>query len=189
METLSQIRTGQKLRYAKLLLKEIKDSPHCTTNNDWENAHQEGCFYHLVGVVDCLLHEINDGYSLELPLDEVKWSKVRSKLRQRSITSPAFDYLDALQKDDSSWLSLLIELRNHGAHRQRLFKEIRFSLYVGMPTPNTVPPNPDNAFLDPRTQKLQTVYPGIDGCTDVLDKLTEDVETLIDYCRSLDPNL
>ena len=120
----SQHRTEEKLRYAKVHLVELSTYPNATSNDEWENAHQESCFFHLAGSVEALLHEVNDEYSLGLSLTQVTWTTVQDKLRKSNHSSPAFDYLMQLRHDATSWVALLFEWRNHGAHRRRIGKMV-----------------------------------------------------------------
>ena len=178
MTSQSQLRTEEKLGYASTHLEELSTYPNTTSNDEWENAHQESCFFHLAGAVEGLLHEINDGYSLGLGLTHVTWRRVADQLTQSNQSSQAFDHLTQLKHDTTSWLSLLFEWRNHGAHRQRIGKMVHLS------TSRRV----DNEFTDPRSGQPQGVYQGL-GCLDVLKQLANDVRGLIDYCRQLDPRL
>lgn len=171
-------RADEKLRFAYVHLQELVDDPRGGSNNDWANAHQESCFCHLAGAVEAVLHEINGGYELNLRISDVNWRKVRTHLRKSNQSSPAFDLLEAEKDNDASWLSQLLEWRNHGTHRGRVGKMIHLSTRRAV----------DNEFKDPRTGQVQTVYPG-PGCLDLLRRLTEDVEQLIDRCRSVDPRL
>jgi hypothetical protein len=173
-----QSRTNQKLRYAEIHLEELSTYLHATSNDEWENAHQESSFFHLAGAVEALLHEINAGYSLGLSLKQVTWKSVADQLRQSNQSSPAFDHLTKLRDDPASWLALLFEWRNHGTHRQRIGKMVNLS------TARRV----DNQFKHPRSGQPPDGYLGL-GCLDVLQHLANDVRNLIDYCRRQDPKL
>jgi hypothetical protein len=173
-----QYRTEQKLRYAEVHLEELSTYPNASSNDEWENAHQESSFFHLAGAVEVLLYEINDEYSLGLGLTKVTWKTVSARLIRSKQSSPAFDHLTHLRNDTASWLALLFEWRNHGAHRQRIGKIVNLS------TTRRV----DNQFKDPRSGQPPNVYPGL-GCLDVLKHLVKDVRDLINYCRRLDPKL
>lgn len=178
MTSQSKSRTDQKLRYAVIHLEELKCYPNATSNDEWENAHQESCFFHLVGSIEAILHEINDGYSLGLSLHKVTWCRVCEKLNKTGQSSPAFNHLDYLKNKKTSWLALLFEWRNHGTHRRRISKVVNLSAV------RTV----DNEFHDPRSGKVQNVYPGC-GCLNVMEQLVSDVGKLIEHCRRLDPKL
>lgn len=173
-----QHRTEQKLRYAEIHLEELSTYPNVTSNDEWENAHQESSFFHLAGAIEALLHEINDGYSLGLALSEVTWKKIAAQLRQSNQSSPAFEHLMQLRSDTTSWLALLFEWRNHGAHRRRIGKIVNLS------TSRRV----NNQFKDPRSGQPPNMYPRM-GCLDILKALSSDVRLLIDHCRGLDSRL
>jgi len=173
-----QDRTNQKLDYAKIHLEELENYSNSMSNDVWENAHQESCFYHLTSSVESILHEINDGYSLGLDLQQVTWGNVKKRINSSNQSSPALDKLLLLKNDSQSWLSQLIEWRNHGTHRKRVGKMIQASTWQKL----------DNEFKDPRTDKIQNIYPN-KGCLDVLRLLTNDVENLIFYCRNIDSKL
>jgi hypothetical protein len=178
MNTHAQSRTERKLKYAEIHIAELREYAHATSNDDWENAHQESCFYHLAGAVEAILHEINDGHSLEIPLEKVSWSSVGNALAKAQRASPALQHLSALRNSKGSWLAQLFEWRNHGTHRRRVNKIVNLST-VG---------NVDNEFLDPRTGAVQTIYPGL-GCQDVLERLANDIRHLIQHCRTVDAQL
>jgi len=57
-------RADQKLEYAHTHLGELQSYQGRTSNDAWENAHQESCLFHLAGTVDAVLHEINEADSL-----------------------------------------------------------------------------------------------------------------------------
>lgn len=174
----SRSRTEQKLRYAKIHLAELANYRNATSNDNWENAHQESCFYHLAGAVDALLHEINDGYTLELGLEEVRWKSVDQKLVESNQSSPAFAHIKKLRDDSGGWLDLLFEWRNHGAHRRRVSKVVYGSTVRRV----------DNEFKDPRSGEVPILFRG-QGCLEVLHCLATQVRGLIDDCRSIDPKL
>jgi hypothetical protein len=168
-------RTTRKLRFAEIHISELRDYIHATSNDDWENAHQESSFYHLAGAVEAILHEINDAYMLGLTLDKVKWEKVARALSRDQKASPAFIHLETLRTDVNSWLSQLFEWRNHGTHRRHVNKIVHVSTHEIV----------DNEFLDPRTGENQIVYPSL-RCQAVLERLALDVKELIKFCRAKD---
>jgi len=174
----ARARTDQKIEYAAVLIREICDSTHATTNDTWENAHQESCFFHLAGAVDAILHEINAAYSLCLELREVDWRAVGRALGKTSQRSPAFDLLMKTKKQSGDWLGLLYEWRNQGAHRARVGKIVYASV-------NSVV---DNQFKDPRTGDEPSAF-GSMGCLEVLRSLEKNVRDLVALCRENDPKL
>lgn len=171
-------RADQKLTYARVMLKELRAYPDRTTNDDWEKAHQECVFFYLAGSIEGLLHEINQGYRLGLDICDVTWARVRKSLRRSGQESQAYDELERLRNDRKSWLSVLFEFRNHGAHRANISKVVQLSSHALL----------DNLFIDPRTGEPQTIIPG-KGCLEVLESLGDKVEELIRDLRQRDPKL
>lgn len=169
-------RTEQKLRYAELILSELRASDDVGANNDWENAHQESFFFHLAGAIENVLHEVNTGYGLGLALDKVRWVSVENRLG--GVLSPAFVFLKQLKDDDLSWLALLDELRNNSTHRAKTTKIVYGS------TRRKV----DNEFNDPRTGTPQTVYMDL-KCTEFMERLFQQAKSTILCCRAIDQNL
>jgi hypothetical protein len=180
-------RTDAKLRYAKIHLEELRTYSNAYSNDDWENAHQESTFFHLTGAVEGILHEINDGYSLGLNPRDVERGKVRDRLKKRNQSSPAFDYITGLRpfgKEElapKSWLTLLFAWRNYSGHQKHIGKCLSFGTSERLR-------HTDNQFKDPMDEQLQQAYSGL-GCQAVLERLTNDVENLINHCRSIDPQL
>ncbi len=176
--TYSQGRTDQKLQYAAIHIDELENYPNATSNDAWENAHQESCFYHLAGAVDALLHEINDAYSLGLDTTQVSWRLVEERLGKTEQTSRAFAHCVQLKQQEGSWLNLLFEWRHHGAHRGRVAKIVHASTHRRV----------DNQFKDPRTGVVPNAFAGM-GCQEVLRHIAEDVSALIGWCRTEDERL
>lgn len=87
MTSSAKNRTEKKLRYAEIHLTELKNYPNATSNDDWENAHYESCFFHLAGAVEAVLHEIKEGYSLNLKLQKVHWDAVEKQLQNSGTSS------------------------------------------------------------------------------------------------------
>lgn len=172
----SDHRADQKLRYARIHIGELKEYPGATSNDEWENSHQESVFFHLAGAIEGLLHEINIGYSLELELRKVTWNGVERKLPKGS--SPAFSCLKQLKDDRARWLWMLFEWRNHGAHRARVGKVVTFST-----TKRT-----DNQFVDPGTGQPPSLFEGM-GCLEILEQLEQNVGELVNECRRIDSRL
>ena len=167
----SQDRTEQKLQYAAIHIQELRGYEDAESNDDWENAHQESCFFHLAGAVDALLHEVNDAYSLRLELTEVGWRRVDQQLQSTGRDSSAFSHLQEIRNKEGSWLNLLFEWRNHGTHRRHVGKDV----WIGR----------GNQFKDPRTGKVPTAFAEL-GCQQVLGELLQKVRNLIGHCRSTD---
>ncbi|MCL6259816.1 hypothetical protein M3O96_12000 [Aquiflexum sp. TKW24L] len=74
--------TDSKLRYSQLYLDEIKNPK--IAGSEYEKAHQESFLFHLNGVVDAFLAELNEIYGLgikekNLNIDTIKAAKSDSK--------------------------------------------------------------------------------------------------------------
>lgn len=169
-------RTDQKLRYAQIMLDELRTYSAAHSNDEWENAHQEAFFYHLAGSCEGILHEINECYELRLSLKDVRQEKVSHALCGQ--LSAAFEAYCAQRSDSTGWMSLLFEFRNHGTHRTRVSKVVHASTNS----------NPDNEFIDPRSGKPQEVYKNL-RCTLVMEKMFADATKFIQDCRSADTKL
>lgn len=110
-------RTDAKLRYAQVHFAELKE--HGLLNgNDFERAHQESFLFHLLGVRDALLAEINIHYGAGLAKDALSLGKLRAALTARGLSSPELKTLYELEKDTQSWYSIAKLMRDHSAHVQ-----------------------------------------------------------------------
>ena len=167
----SQDRTEQTLRYASIHIQELQSYENAESNDDWKNAHQESCFFHLAGAMDYLLHEVNDAYSLGLERTEVGWRRVKQALQSAGQHSRAFSHLRTIGEEKGSWLDLLFEWRKHGAHRRHCGKVV----WIGRA----------NQFKNPRTSNLPAAFLEA-GCQQVLEELVQKVRDLVDHCRSTD---
>lgn len=174
----ARTRTEQKLKYAAIHIQELARYEKATSNDDWENAHHESCFFHLAGAVDALLHEINEGYCLGLRLPEVDWRRVAQRLGETGQSSDAFVLCTKEKKRKEHWLNLLYEWRNHGMHRRRIAKDVYASTVQKV----------DNQFKDPRTGSVPDMFRDM-GCQQVLQDLARRVRGLVDSCRSIDQKL
>jgi len=145
-------RTDRKLLFAELTLNEIMNSQQFGSADDFERAHEESYFYHIVGVKDSFLQEINEAYKLGLPQNKVKERALAEQLNANNLHSTELDEIINLKSDSASWLAIAIRLRNQGTHRTnipRLFNEV-----VDSKTSST------RYFIDPMTkQPLKTDIP------------------------------
>lgn len=99
-----QDRTDAKLRYAAIHLNELKAMPS-RRGNDFDRAHQESFLYHLLGVRDAFLAELNIYYEAGLPGSGVTLGKLREALAQTNRLSPEIGELYTLETDQGGWLS------------------------------------------------------------------------------------
>ena len=131
-------RTDAKLRYAGVHLRELKIIRH--GGSDFDKAHQESFLFHLFGVRDALLQEMNFFHSCGLPIEKVSRWKLEQALKTSSTASPALNALVQLEDDPQSWLSCLSNMRHHSIHR----KNVGRVYYLGR----------DDVFLkDPRNNQ------------------------------------
>jgi len=114
----AQERTDAKLRYAGVHLKELKLIPR--GGSDFDKAHQESFLFHLFGVRDALLQEMNCFHSCGLPIDKVSRWRLEQALKDTGTSSPALDALAQLEDDPQSWLSCASEMRHHSTHRKNV---------------------------------------------------------------------
>jgi len=108
-------RTEAKLRYAGVHLTELVGTRRA--GSDFDVAHQESFLFHLFGVRDSLLQEINIAHSCEIPIEKVSRPRIEKALNACESSSPALDEIRVLEDDPDSWLSCAAEMRHHSAHR------------------------------------------------------------------------
>jgi hypothetical protein len=114
-------RTDAKLRYSWIHLDELKLYRSTVTRadgSDWERAHQESFLFHLFGVRDGLLQEINLFHACDLKPRDVQKDHLRDKLLKMGIQSPAFSALTELEGMKSSWISIASRMRHTFTHRE-----------------------------------------------------------------------
>lgn len=108
-------RTDAKLRYAAVHLAELAQTER--RGGDFDVAHQESFLFHLLGVQDGLLQEINVVY-LNGQIERVMYQGIKEALAARESACPAFATLKELRDDKDSWLSRAVEMRNWSTHRR-----------------------------------------------------------------------
>jgi hypothetical protein len=108
-------RTDSKLRYAALHLEELRAMQR--RGSDSDRAHQESYLFHLLGVPDALLQEMNVQYALGLPQRRVSVSSIATELHAAGRTSGALTHMLAVERDPKSWLNCAKDMRNHVTHR------------------------------------------------------------------------
>ena len=113
-------RTNAKLQYAELTLQELRAYERRGSGDDFERAHHESFLFHLMGVEDALLQELNVQYSCALPLRCVRRQKLAEKIQILGYKNSMLDELELLHKDDASWICEAKHYRNHGTHRQHI---------------------------------------------------------------------
>jgi hypothetical protein len=113
-------RTDAKLEYAKLTLQELCAYERRGSGDNFERAHHEAFLFHLLGAEDALLQELNVQYGCALPLKDVNRAKLSKIVGTLGYKNAALDELDALHRNDASWLSEAKSYRNHSTHRQHI---------------------------------------------------------------------
>jgi hypothetical protein len=110
-----QDRTNAKLRYANVHLDELKSMPS-RSGDDFDRAHQESFLYHLLGVRDAFLAELNSYYECGLSGSAVTLGKLKDALARMNRSSPEVAALYKLETDPGGWLSQAKEMRDHSTH-------------------------------------------------------------------------
>ena len=111
----AQDRTEAKLRYANVHLDELQG--YDRRGDDFDRAHQESFLFHLLGVIDAYLQELNILFDCGLELKEVKQWKLEKTIKHKGRQSLALKKLAKLEKDNESWLNQAKEMRDHSTHR------------------------------------------------------------------------
>lgn len=171
-------RTDAKLRYARLHLDELRPYERLGSLDDWERAHTESVLFHLVGAKDAFLQEINYAYELGLRPSGVNENILAVKLHERGQHSEALRRITELRDDGKSWYSLMLALRNQGAHRNHINRLAEVGVGSARDMPRT------SHFKDPRNNKV------IDqGAVATLQKFYDSLELLLSELRPLLPRL
>ncbi len=123
----AQDRTTAKLRYARLHLDELRTYPGKGSGNDFERSHQESFLFHLFGVRDAFLQELNLYYKCELEIKDINERKLRKTLNSKGINSPELEEITSLESEEGSWLFIAKEMRDHSTHRH----SVSCVFYVG----------------------------------------------------------
>lgn len=159
-------RTDAKLRYAEIILNELKkNGGHGGT--DFDRAYQEAFLFHLLGAKEAFLSELNFYYAVGVPERDISPGKIRDALKKRGLESTELAELYCLGNNQKSWLFHAKEMRDHSAH----VAEVPRAYHMG---------GPDNGkvFLrNPAT--LETVDLHVpDALSEWLDNMTTLLECL-----------
>lgn len=108
--------TDSKLRYAQLYLEELKNSQ--ISESDIEKAHQESFLFHLNGVTDTFLAEINEIYGLGIKTKNLTIKKLKTA---KSDSKKPIKEVKKLSKlmEKKNWLS---ELKSFNPHTVQTVK-------------------------------------------------------------------
>lgn len=142
-----QERTDAKLRYAGVHLTELRNQG-TPNGGDFDKAHQESFLFHLLGVRDALLAELNHYYSAGLQPNALSPGKLQSALKRAGSASTEVAKLYALDQDDTSWFSRAKSFRDHSAHVQGVAR----AYHLGGPNHQKV------KLKDPRTGEVNELH-------------------------------
>ena len=109
-------RTDAKIRYARLHLKELRDSEIPGRGHDFERAHQEAFFAQLFGAYAGLFQELNEDLGCGLKSESVSLGQMRNAMNLKGGVSPKLTELYTLEQDDTTWLSHAKSMRDHVSH-------------------------------------------------------------------------
>jgi len=115
-------RTEAKAKYAAVHLAELRTfrAVERAQGTNWERAHQESFLYHLLGVRDALLQEINLFHACGIQMDQVRKQDLSARLASQGKTAPGLDIVTALEDDPKSWLSMAGRLRHFSTHQKNV---------------------------------------------------------------------
>jgi len=113
-------RTDAKLKYAAIHLDELKMYRGIARadGSDWERAHQESFLFHLFGIRDALLQEINLFHGCGLMPRDARKHRLRARLTEMCFQSQAFRTLARLESMKSSWISIASRMRHTFTHQK-----------------------------------------------------------------------
>lgn len=116
----AQSRTDAKLRYTIVHLEELCNAER--RSDDFERAHQESFLFHLFGVRDAYLQELNLFHGCGIDIEKVTKGRLEQELKNKGIQSAALERLSQVEDDQEGWLGRAKEMRNHAMHRQNILR-------------------------------------------------------------------
>jgi hypothetical protein len=119
-----QNRTEAKLRFAQVHLGEL-DAMKQRRGDDFDRAHQESFLYHLLGVRDAFIAELNSYYQTGLNQSELTLGKLRDALKKTRRSSPELAILYKLENDPHSWFSAAKNMRDQATHHRGVKRTFR----------------------------------------------------------------
>jgi hypothetical protein len=136
------------------------------------------CFlFHIIGVKDSLLVQINDKLGLGINAKEVDLGKVNSELNARGKGALIADLNKAVSPITSNtpagWLWMLNELRNQSTHRSLI--NVQFKVEVGSSD------EPKVYFVIDPEQKLEVIP--------FLEQSLKDMKDLVENIKNVEPLL
>lgn len=119
-------RTDAKLKYAAIHLDELRLRRvlYGSQVGNWERAHQESFLFHLLGVRDALLQEINLFHACGLKMKNVSIGRISQRLVKNGSGSAALRTLMKLEGMTSTWLSIAKRLRNMSTHQRNVHRQL-----------------------------------------------------------------
>jgi hypothetical protein len=126
MENLQSLidRTEFKIKYALVHLNELKTYKNRGSGDDFERSHHESYLFHLHGVLDAFLQEINLYYDLKLYPNQVKMRKLKNQLKKDRKVCPELEKINELEGTQNSWLRIIKEMRHHSTHRYHIVRHV-----------------------------------------------------------------
>ena len=109
-------RTDSKLRFAELMLRELKE-PADIEGDDFQRAHEEAFFFHLHGARDAYLYEIKEHHKLTLGRKKVTVEVLCKALRGGCPGTEQLDEIVNLENNRNHPLHRLKEWRDVSTHR------------------------------------------------------------------------
>lgn len=110
-----QFRANAKLRYAAVHLEELR-SISKDKGGDFARAHQESFLYHLLGVKDAFLNELNYYYGCGLNPNSVTLGNLRNQLESEGRSSSELEAWYTRENNPQSWLHKAIAMRHRSTH-------------------------------------------------------------------------
>jgi hypothetical protein len=119
-------RTDAKLRYALIHLDEMRQRRLVCGSEvgNWERAHQESFLFHLLGVRDALLQEINLFHGCGLVPEAVRKGELLKRLAEMDVQSRSLRALSRLEGMESSWMSIARRMRDVFTHQKAIPRKI-----------------------------------------------------------------
>jgi len=114
--SISTYRTDAKIRYAEIMLQELRDRPG-RQGDDYQRSHEEAFLYHLYGAVDAFLHEVNTHHQFGLTEKEVSLQRLQQELTKSHKASPAIQEVVRLGQPSTGLLYRIQQWRHQATHR------------------------------------------------------------------------
>jgi hypothetical protein len=110
-------RTNQKLRFARIVLRQLDGHPSRHTGDDYERSHFEAFLFHFYGALDAFLQELNVLYGCGLELEQVSRRALEGYFAKAGSQCAELLEMRELEQEPESYLCLAREMRHYVAHR------------------------------------------------------------------------